>query len=192
MRISDRPLLGTFEDVALQIRHRRAQEAAGAASQLRSETDVLGATGSTLPAAEAASDAQPFAFDRDVLDPLGYALFAPTPWQAQSGPELAASAEMPVWYVLLFASFFAWRAKPRQQLFMLCLVAYGVATWLILAAVEGNLGNLLRHRLMLDPVLLILGAAGLVWLWERLPIQKAQLPDHQRRYANNEARPDNH
>jgi hypothetical protein len=37
----------------------------------------------------------------------------------------------------------------------------------VLAASEGNLGNLLRHRVMLAPTLLILGGAGLHWLWLR-------------------------
>jgi hypothetical protein len=165
---SDRPPTAILEDAAVQIRHRRAQEAASARSQLRPEVEVLSPTGSQLPAAEAASDAAPFTFVGDVIDPLGYALLAPAPWQAQSRADLAASAEMPVWYVLLAASFFAWRTAPRQRLFAVCLVIYGVGNWLILAAVEGNLGNLLRHRLILDPVLLILGAAGLEWLWVRL------------------------
>ena len=75
---------------------------------------------------------------------------------------------MPVWYVLLAASFLAWRAAPRPRLFVACLVVYAVANWLILAAVEGNLGNLLRHRLTLDACLLILGGAGVYWLWLRL------------------------
>jgi hypothetical protein len=44
---------------------------------------------------------------------------------------------------------------------------------LILAAVEGNVGNLLRHRLMLDPVLLILGAAGLEYFYVRLRARRA-------------------
>jgi hypothetical protein len=166
-RTSNRPLSATFEDIALQVRHRRAQEAAGAGSQLRTETDVATTPASTLPAAEAMSDAAPFSFMGDVVDPLGYALLAPTPWQASSTLELAASAEMLVWYVLLLTSLFAWRAGPRQPLFVVGLIAYGVANWLILAAVEGNVGNLLRHRMMLDPVLLIMGAAGLEWLWLR-------------------------
>ena len=169
-RTSTRPLTAAFEDIALQIRHRRAQEAAGAASQLRPQSDTLSATGGELPASEAASDAAPFSFVGDVIDPLGYALLAPAPWQAQSAAELAASAEMPVWYVLLAASFLAWRrvsGSPGSRLFVTCLTVYGIANWLILAAVEGNLGNLLRHRLMLDPVLLILGAAGLEQLWLR-------------------------
>ena len=168
VRSSDRPLTAFFEDAAVQIRHRRAQEAASARSQLRPDSDVLSAPGSELPAAEAASDAAPFTLTGDVLDPLGYALLAPAPWQAQSNTELAASAEMPVWYVLLAASFLAWRAAPRPRLFVACLVVYAVANWLILATVEGNLGNLLRHRLTLDACLLILGGAGVYWLWLRL------------------------
>lgn len=164
-RSSNRPITAVFEDVALQIRHRRAQEAASARSQLRSTSDVYTANGSALPAAEAESDAAPFTISGDVLEPLGYALFAPAPWQADTLMEFAASAEMLVWYVLLVGSFFAWRAEPRQRLFVLCLAAYGLANWLVLATTEGNLGNLLRHRLLLDPVLLILGGAGLEWLW---------------------------
>ena len=168
LRSSDRPVTTLFEDAALQIRHRRAQEAASARSQLRPDIDVLSPTGSELPAAEAASDAAPFTLTGDVLDPLGYALLAPAPWQAQSKTELAASAEMPLWYVLLAASLLGWRAAPRPRVFVACLVVYAVANWLILAAVEGNLGNLLRHRLTLDACLLILGGPGLHRAWLRL------------------------
>ncbi len=164
-RTNNRPLSASLEDVALQIRHRRAQEAAGAGSQLRPSDAIATSTTPDRPAAEVKSDTAPFSFVGDVIDPLGYALLAPTPWQAQSSPELAASAEMVVWDVLLVASIFAWWARPRNGLFFVCLVAYGVATWLVLAAVEGNVGNLLRHRMMLDPVLLVLGTAGLEWLW---------------------------
>jgi hypothetical protein len=186
-RTNNRPLTASFEDLALQIRHRRAQEAAGAGSQLRTETDVVSPNGSSLPAAaEARSDAAPFSLVGDVIDPLAYALLAPTPWQAQSSTEQAASAEMIVWYVLLLGCLFAWRAGPRQPLFTLGLAVYAIANWLILAAVEGNVGNLLRHRLGLDPVLLVLGAAGLEWLWLRL---RANLPDKQRRYAEDECSP---
>jgi hypothetical protein len=165
---SERPITLIVEDTALQIRHRRAQEAASARSQLRPEIDVLTATGSELPAAEAASDAAPFTFSDDVLDPLGYALFAPAPWQARGLTELGASAEMLLWYVLLATSLLAVRASPRergQRLFVGCLALYAIGNWLVLAASEGNLGNLLRHRLMLEPAILILGSAGLEWLW---------------------------
>jgi 4-amino-4-deoxy-L-arabinose transferase-like glycosyltransferase len=166
-RTSNRPLTSVVEDVVLQIRHRRAQEAAQARSQLRPEQDVLTATGSQIPEAEAASDAAQFSVSGDIVEPLAFALLAPAPWQARTLPELAAGAEMLIWYVLLGAACFTWQARPRQSLFVVCLLAYGITTWLVLAASEGNLGNLLRHRLLLDPVLLLLGCGGLDWLGRR-------------------------
>lgn len=167
-RISDRPLGGVVEDVVLQIRHRRAQEAAAARSQIRSEPEVLTPTGSALPEAEAASDAAPFSFSGDVLEPLAFSLLAPAPWQARGALELGAAVEMlVVWYPLLLAAVLARPAEPSQRLFLGCLVAYAIANWLVLAASEGNLGNLVRHRLMLVPTLLLLGAAGLDRLWQR-------------------------
>jgi 4-amino-4-deoxy-L-arabinose transferase-like glycosyltransferase len=167
LQATGRPPSGVIEDVVLQIRHRRAQEAAAARSQIRPETEVISPEGRVveIPEAEAISDATPFSFRADVLDPLGYALLAPAPWQATTPNEIAASAEMLVWDVLLIAALFAWRAPPRQRLFVLCLLVFGVANWLVLAVSEGNLGNLLRHRLLLAPPLLILGSAGLDWLW---------------------------
>jgi 4-amino-4-deoxy-L-arabinose transferase-like glycosyltransferase len=166
-RTSNRPLTGVVEDVVLQIRHRRAQEAAQARSQIRPEQEVLTATGSPIVAAEAASDAAPFSVVGDVVEPLAFALLAPAPWQVHTLQEIGAGAEMLVWYALLVAALLSWRAQPRQRLFVVCLVAFGVANWLVLAASEGNLGNLLRHRLMLDPTLLLLGCGGLDWLARR-------------------------
>jgi hypothetical protein len=163
-RTSTRPLTAIGEDVVLQIRHRRAQEAALARSQIRPEQEVYTATGSPIPAAEAASDAAPFSVGGDVAEPLAFALLAPAPWQARTLTEFGVGAEMLMWYALLGAALFTWPAAPRQRLFVACLVAYGVANWLVLAASEGNLGNLLRHRLMLDPILLLLGCGGLDWL----------------------------
>lgn len=169
---SARPPAGVLEDVVLQIRHRRAQEAAAARSQIRSQADVFTAEGGEIVAAEAASDATPFSLVGDVIEPLGYALLAPAPWQVHSLRDLAATGEMLIWYPLLGLGLLAWRAGPRpgrgQRLFLVCLVLYGLANWLVLAASEGNLGNLARHRLMLTPTLLVLSSAGLVWLWPRL------------------------
>jgi 4-amino-4-deoxy-L-arabinose transferase-like glycosyltransferase len=161
-RISDRPLGGVVEDVVLQIRHRRAQEAASARSQIRPELEVVTPTGSELPQAEAASDASPFTFTGDVVEPLAFSLLAPAPWQARSPLELGAAAEMlVVWYPLLVLALLARPANAGQRLFLACLIIYAFANWLVLAASEGNLGNLVRHRLMLVPTLLLLGAAGL-------------------------------
>jgi hypothetical protein len=165
--VSERPPAGVLEDVALQLRHRRAQEAAAARSQIRSQTDVFTAEGQEIVYAEAVSDATPFDFLGDVVDPFGYALFSPAPWQVRSLRDAAASGEMLIWYALMACGVLAWRLQPRQRLFLVCLALYGLGNWLVLAASEGNLGNLLRHRLMLVPTLLVYSSAGLVWLWPR-------------------------
>ena len=169
-RLSDRPLSGVAEDVVLQIRHRRAQEAASARSQIRPELDVGPASASSaLPEAEAASDAAPFSIKDDIVDPLGFALLAPAPWQARTKMELGASLEMLlVWYGLLAASLLAWPPRDGQRLFVACLILYALGNWVVLAVSEGNLGNLVRHRLTLAPALLLLGTAGLEHLWQRL------------------------
>ena len=162
---NNRPISAVMEDVMLQIRHRRAQEAANARSQIRPVTEVLTATGGEIPQMELESDAAPFSFMDDVASPLGYALLSPAPWQARSLTEFAASGEMLVWYALLVGAIVVWRAPPHQRLFMICVIAYGIANWIVLAISEGNLGNLLRHRVALAPALLVLGAGGLEWLW---------------------------
>lgn len=167
-RSSTRPMSTILEDSILVVRHRRAQEANNARSQFRPETEVLTPTGGEAPALEAASDATPFTIVGDVLEPLGFSLLAPAPWQASTPAERGAAAEMAIWYVLIAASVVAFCASPRSRLFYACLVAYGLGSWLVLAASEGNLGNLLRHRLMLEPVLLVLGCATLGHVWVRV------------------------
>jgi hypothetical protein len=74
---------------------------------------------------------------------------------------------MLIWYALIVGSIAVWRAPlhQHQRLFVVCVLAYGVANWIVLAVSEGNLGNLLRHRVALAPSLLIMGAGGLEWLW---------------------------
>jgi hypothetical protein len=141
--------------VAVQLQHRRAWEALRARSQIEPVTSPSTAID--------ASDNDTLSLG-DVLPPLGFALLSPAPWQAHGLRELAASGEMLVWYALLAAALFTTRARPQQPWFLVCLLVYGLATWAALAASEGNLGNLLRHRVMLTPTLLVLGSGGLVWL----------------------------
>jgi hypothetical protein len=150
-------------DVQL-LQHRRAWEAFAARSQLTATVDPLA---TTAPPPESDTDTWTLA---DVLTPLGFALLAPAPWQAHGLRELAASAEMVLWYGLLAAAVLVPWTGPRQGWLVLSLVLYGAVTWVALAVSEGNLGNLLRHRMMLTPTLLALGAAGLVWAWERRPV----------------------
>ena len=168
--IGSRPASTILGDTALEIRHRRAQEAAGANTAIRQNSEVQSPTGSELPAAEAASDNSPFSIESDIVEPFGFAILAPTPWQVRSLPELGLAAEMLVWYLLLAGTGVLWFRRPeRHQLFIVCLILYAAANYVVLAAAEGNLANLVRHRLVVYPALLILGSAGVEELRHSFP-----------------------
>jgi hypothetical protein len=143
------------DELVRMLGERRDLEAVGARSQISAEE------ASTPPGDERGS---PLA-GRGIVETLGFALLAPAPWQARGLRELAAGGEMLIWYVLLVGAAFSWAARPRQPMFASVLGLYGLAIWLLLAATEGNLGNLLRHRTMLAPPVLVLGGAGLLWMW---------------------------
>jgi len=160
--------------LALQLHHRRAWEATAARSQIGPQVDPYTPEGARVALPD---DADSFSLTGDVLGPVAFALLSPAPWQARSLRDVAASGEMMmVWYLLLAAAFLARRSQPRQPWFVITLALYGLTTWLLLALTEGNLGNLLRHRMMLTPTVLILGSAGLVWLWPRLVALRVAQP----------------
>ncbi len=153
----------------VELRQRRGWEALNARSQFGSPADIEALN---LPETGAGPETSPedqgrFDLSRDVAQPLAFSLLAPAPWQARNARDLAAGLEMLVWYVLLAAACVSWRAGVRQRATLVLIATYGVATWVALAVSEGNLGNLLRHRIMLSPVVLILGSAGLVYAWEQ-------------------------
>ncbi len=138
---------------------RRTQESATARSGI----------GDTTPAAS--DEESPIAAGvspLSVSQAFGQALLSPAPWQVRSLRDLAASGEMVVWYVLLGGVLLSWKAGPRQPLFAAMLALQGLETWALLAFSEGNVGNLLRHRVMLVPALLVLGVPGVDWAWAAL------------------------
>lgn len=102
------------------------------------------------------------------IESFFFALLAPAPWQVRGWGDLAASLEMLLWYALLAGAAYVLAARPRASVEMVALAIYGLATWIGLAQTEGNLGNLLRHRTMLTPPLLVLGIAGLHAVLQRL------------------------
>jgi hypothetical protein len=67
--------------------------------------------------------------------------------------------------VYILGSLLAWAARPRERAYVALLALYGLVTLALLGLAEGNLGNLLRHRMMLVPTFLVLGGAGLHWAW---------------------------
>lgn len=147
----------------VDLRYRRAAESLGARSGFGPTLDLAAATAQDKPLAAAATLTMvPFNFVSDVIEPLGFGLLAPAVWQAHERQVLGASVEMLAWYVFVAGALVYPLARPRQPRLLLLLVLYALATWLVLAASEGNFGNLLRHRIMMSPVVLILGTAGLM------------------------------
>jgi hypothetical protein len=161
LRAPDSPLADPTRlvELARVLGERRDLEGVGARSQIGATEDLV---------ARAVVETGSPSVGRGIVESLGFALLAPAAWQAHDLRELVAGVEMLVWYVLLVGAAFSWAARPRQPIFASVLALYGLAIWVLLALTEGNLGNLLRHRLMLDATLLILGSAGLEWLWCRL------------------------
>ncbi len=162
-------------NVVREVRHRRAWEAFSARSQIDAQVDVVALDAPDLPVPEdvAARDAEPFSLTADLLEPLAFGLLAPAPWQVRSTRDLVASAEMGIWYVFILATAVGLAAPVRDRQTPALLLLYGLATWLLLAFSEGNLGNLVRHRIMLAPALLVLGSPGLVHAWRRIVAARA-------------------
>jgi hypothetical protein len=152
-------------EMARLLSQRRTNESVDANSSLFANTEVSLPDVVDVPGFR---DEPPFSLVEDVLRPMQVALLSPAPWQVHSLRDLGVSAEMLIWYVFIVGSVVAWAARPRERLYVGLVALYGVTTWLLLGLAEGNLGNLLRHRMMLVPTFLILGGGGLSWLWARL------------------------
>ncbi|MGE3272054.1 MAG: hypothetical protein AB7P40_25090, partial [Chloroflexota bacterium] len=103
---------------------------------------------------------------RNVPIVLPYVLWAPFPWKATRARDFAAIPETLAWYGL-------------QALSVLALVVYGRSRWrdfflpvvyagglvLVFSVIEGNVGTIYRHRVMLLPAAFPLAAMGGLWLW---------------------------
>jgi hypothetical protein len=103
---------------------------------------------------------------RNVPIVMPYVLWAPFPWKAARVRDLAVVPETLVWYGL-------------QVLSIVALVVYGRARWrefflpvvfagglvFVFSVIEGNVGTIYRHRVMLFPSAFPLAAMGGLWLW---------------------------
>lgn len=104
---------------------------------------------------------------------LAHALFAPLPWEARRAAELATVPEMLLWYLSVVAAVWtAWRYRERWPS-MAPVVLFAVGLLGLLVLVEGNIGSLFRHRSMVVPAVLLLGAPGLLALARRLLVRRA-------------------
>jgi hypothetical protein len=103
---------------------------------------------------------------RNVPIVMPYVLWAPFPWKAVRPRDLAVVPETLAWYGL-------------QVLSIVALVAYGRSRWrdfflpvvyagglvLVFSVIEGNVGTIYRHRVMLFPAMFPLAAMGGLWVW---------------------------
>lgn len=94
------------------------------------------------------------------------AAFSPAPWQVRSNREAPAAAEMLLWYGLMLGAMASLPLRSREPDFPRLLWLHVLATWLLITLSEGVVGNLLRHRVMLAPSLVLLGVAGLTRVWD--------------------------
>lgn len=93
---------------------------------------------------------------------LAYALFAPFAWQVERALDLPAVVETLLFDVVMVAAVATlWRARSRWRSIVAPALLIAWLT-LIFALAEGNFGTLFRHRGMLMPWVILLGAPVLV------------------------------
>jgi hypothetical protein len=98
---------------------------------------------------------------------LAYAFAAPFPWASRRMVEQVTIPEMLLWYSALVCALVGLVAHRGRWRFFLPLVGYIVGLLLLLAATQGNLGTLVRHRSMVIPFMLVFSGAGAARLWRR-------------------------
>ena len=103
---------------------------------------------------------------RNIPIVLPYVLWAPFPWAGTRLRDLAVLPEALGWYAV-------------QMLTVVTLVAYGRSRWrefflpivfagglvFVFSVIEGNVGTIYRHRIMLFPAAFPLAAMGALWVW---------------------------
>jgi 4-amino-4-deoxy-L-arabinose transferase-like glycosyltransferase len=97
--------------------------------------------------------------------PIGlmHMLTSPLPWQIGSARDAPLVGDTLAWYVVLAATAVSlWQAWRRRLWEVLVLIAYLGMLMSALALIENNVATLVRHRAMLLPMLLALGAPGLL------------------------------
>lgn len=129
------------------------------------------------PAPPASEGPSRFASDPLVLNarhfPVGllFLLVAPFPLFAQTLSEAAMLPEMLLWYIFVVLSVLG-LVRVFQRGVWTVLVYPGIMTAFLfglLSLVEGNIGTLVRHRAMLIPFVVALGAIGAGPFMERSP-----------------------
>lgn len=103
---------------------------------------------------------------RNIPIVLPYVLWAPFPWAGTRLRDFAVMPEAFAWYAVQVLSIvtLAVFARTRWREFFLPVVFAG-GLILVFSVIEGNVGTIYRHRVMLFPAAFPLAAIGVLWVW---------------------------
>jgi hypothetical protein len=103
---------------------------------------------------------------RNIPIVMPYILWSPFPWQATRLRDFLIMPETLAWYaveVLGLVGLIVFGRRQWRDFFL--PVAFAGGLLLVFAAIEGNIGTIYRHRVMLFPSAFTLAAMGALWLW---------------------------
>jgi hypothetical protein len=103
---------------------------------------------------------------RNIPIVMPYILWSPFPWQATRLRDFLIMPETFAWYgveVLGVVGLIVFGRGQWRDFFL--PVAFAGGLLLVFAAIEGNIGTIYRHRVMLFPSAFTLAAMGGLWLW---------------------------
>lgn len=100
---------------------------------------------------------------RFLVDAAVAFVVVPAPWRVSSAGELAMIPQQLAWYLAVAAAVAGTLVGLRRDVWLTCILAgYALAGLAIIAPNSGNVGTLVRHRDMIVPFVLWLGALGVV------------------------------
>jgi hypothetical protein len=100
---------------------------------------------------------------RFLTNAAGAFVVVPAPWSVSSAGELAMIPQQLAWYLFVAGAIAGAAVGLRRDAWLTCILAgYALAGLAIIAPNSGNVGTLVRHRDMIVPFVLWLGALGLV------------------------------
>lgn len=102
----------------------------------------------------------------------------PLPWQAGSRGTLALLPQQMAWYMMCAAAAAGFVVGMRRAPWLTCVLAgSALAGLVIIAPNSGNVGTLMRHRDLIVPFVLWLGALGVVGMADSVRAIDAAAPD---------------
>jgi len=103
---------------------------------------------------------------RNVPIVLPYVLWAPFPWRAVRARDLLLVPETLSWYAieaLVVVGLAAFGRSRWREVFLPVVFSSGLV--FVFSVIEGNVGTIYRHRVMLFPGAFPIAAMGALWLW---------------------------